>query len=80
MTGCAHGHRAAAWVASATEPDKGRLTKSPRQMIFEDKRSGGGYFSRDGSRMNLVTGRNAARHRRKGSHRARRARQPGEPD
>ena len=38
-------------VATASEPEEARLIKQPRQLIFEGKRSGEGYFSRDGSRL-----------------------------
>ena len=65
MTGSARGKRIAAWAAWATlalalasaaptaaaEPEEGQLIKNPRQMIFEGKRSGEGYFSRDGAQM-----------------------------
>jgi Tol biopolymer transport system component len=42
---------ASAAPAVAAEPEEARLIKNPRQMIFEGKRSGEGYFSRDGARM-----------------------------
>ena len=65
MTGSAYGKRIAAWAGwatlalalasaaptAATEAEEGMLIKNLRQMIFEGKRSGEGYFSRDGAQM-----------------------------
>jgi len=40
-----------AWPAQAAEPDEAQLLGNVRQLTFEGRRAGEGYFSRDGSTM-----------------------------